>query len=580
MLLRLRKVIFIFYIIISLLFIIFVIPNLIKGITSPTIPVTSENIGLLNNAITISTIVLVILFGVITAIIQIISRDFSESFLKIVINDPIYISGIIVILILNIGFFALLRFGVNNYLLNSVYITACYIILVFLFFISLTWYYLSIPNILKRAQKKIRRYIKRKVPKAPRPIEGTVFQAEITKTTKIKNWIAVWILGIIELRKLVRIGVVDRDVPNEVIEDIKVKLLPIGSTLLTGIRKERREVVTACLYIFEMAIKDYMEARENYVGGIDNFNLFVLSQYEAALKIIIKSPNQKYTEDIAESASRIARFTLGLKTITVWGKSNEHVGIWAGFLRDITLKTIHLKHTAAPMVAVDEIGKIADLLISKGMYNTVVYDVAKNLSYIGEFLAEVDLIYPSQIVNNCIKGCMNLIRRCLILCSRGELLREIYIEHIAVSIENILRVAKNKNISPANYDIIVAPLVSPFWKSYISLSIPQLTGFILNLQFKNRESEISTLKQLRKVFKEFGWAARISHDRQTINASNWFNEAFAGAVFYILNCISSNIKYADKKLNLLQELLEEVVKSICDAMSFSFHQENFSNKIL
>jgi len=575
-----RSAILIFHIASSLLFVIFLVPNLIRGIATPTIPVTSETIGLLNNAITISTIVLVILFGVIAAIIQFVSKDFSEGFLKIVITDPIFISGFLIILTLNIGFFTLLRFGINQYLLNCIYITVCYIILIFLFLILLTLYYLSIPNILKRTQIKIIKYIKHRVPKAPRPIEGTIFQAEITKTTKILNWVATWILGSIELRKIFRTGVADRDVPEEIIEDIKEKLCPIGSTILIAIEKERREVVIACLNVFETAIKNYMETRKNYIGDIDQFNLFVLSQYEAALEIILKSPNQKYTEDIANSASRIAKFTLGLKTITVWGKSNAHVGIWAKFLRDITLKTFHLKHTAAPIVAVDEIGKIANFLISKGMYNTAIYDVTRNLRYIGELLTITDLMYPSLIINNCIKGFMNLIRTCLILCSKGEPLDEIYIRNIAESIQKILRVAKEKKISPRNYDTIVTPLVSPLWSGEISLNIPQLTGFILNSQFKNKEAEIFTLDKLREVFKEFGWAARISLDRKTMHAGYWFIQAFAGSVFYILKYISLYKKDTGRKQHSLQQLLEEVVRSISDAMSFAFRQESFSNELL
>jgi len=575
-----RSAIFVFYIASSLLFAVFLVPNLTRGIKTPTIPITSETIGLLNNAITISTIVLVILFGVIATIIQFVSKDFSEVFLKIVITDPIFISGFIIILILNIGFFTLLRFGLNQYLLNSIYITSCYIILIFLILIILTLYYLSIPNILKRSQIKIIKYIKHSVPKAPRPIEGAVFQAEITKTTRFLNWVANWILGSIELKKIFRIGMADREVPNEIIENIKEKLHPTGSTILIAIEKERREVVIACLNVFEIAMKNYMQARKNYIGDIDQFNMFILSQYEAALEIILKSPNQKYTEDIADSVSRIAKFTLDLKTITVWGKSNAHVGIWAKFLRDITLKTFHLKHTSAPMVAVDEIGKIASFLISKRMYNTAIYDVTRNLHYIGELLARSDLIYPSQIINNCIKEFMNLIKTCLILRSKGEPLNNIYIKNIAESIQKVLRVAKERNISSYNYDTVVAPLVSPLWLGKISLNIPQLTGFILNLQFKNKEAELSTLDQLQEVFKDFGWAARISHNRNTIHAGYWFTQAFAGAVFYILQYISLHEKNTGQKQRVLQELLEEVVRSITDAMSFAFRQKNFSNRDL
>lgn len=575
-----RSAILVFYIASSLLFVTFLVLNLIKGINTPTIPITSENIGLLNNAITISTIVLVILFGIIVAVIQYVSKDFSEVFLKIVITDSIFISGVLIILAINIGFFTLLRFGLNKYLFNSIYISACYIILIFLFLILLTLYYLSIPNILKRTLIGIIKHIKHSVPKAPQPIEGTVFQAKITKTMKFLNWVAYWIFGSIELRKIFRLGVADRDVPEEIIERIKETLRPIGSTILIAIEKERREVVIACLNVFESAIKTYMEARKNYIGGIDQFNMFVLSQYEAALKIILKSPNQKYTEDITDSAARIAKFTLDLKTITVWGKSNAHVGIWAKFMRDVILKTFHLMHTAAPMVAADEIGKIANFLILKGMYNTAIYDVTNNLNYVGELLARTNLLYPSQIISNCIKGFMNLIRTCLILCSKGKPLDDIYIKNIAESTSKLLSVAKEKNISPNNYDAIVAPLVSPFWIGTISLNIPQLTGFALNLQFKNRDAEISTLDQLQEVFKELGWTARISLDRKTIHAGYWFIQAFAGSVFYILNYISLNKKDVGEKLRSLQELLEEVVKSISDAMSFAFRQESFSNKEL
>ena len=575
-----RSAILVFYIASSLLFVIFLVFNLIKGINTPTIPITSENIGLLNNAITISTIVLVIFFGIIVAVIQFVSKDFSEVFLKIVITDSIFISGVLIILAINIGFFTLLRFGLNKYLLNSIYISACYIILIFLSLFLLTLYYLSIPNILTRTQIRIIKHIKRNVPKAPRPIEGTVFQAKITKTMKFLNWVAYWIFGSIELRKIFRLGVADRDVPEEIIESIKETLRPIGSTVLIAIEKERREVVIACLHVFESAIKTYMEERKNYIGGIDQFNMFVLSQYEAALEIILKSPNQKYTEDITDSAARIAKFTLDSKTITVWGKSNAHVGIWAKFMRDIILKTFHLMHTAAPMVAAGEIGKIANFLILKGMYDTAIYDVTKNLNYVGELLARTNSLYPSQIINNCITGFMNLIRTCLILSSKGKPLDDIYIKNITESISKVLRVAKEKNISPNNYDTIIAPLVSPFWIGTISLNIPQLTEFIFNLQFKNEEAEISTLDQLQEVFKELGWAARISLDREKMLAGYWFTQAFAGAVFYTLKYTSLNKKDAGQKQRSLQELLKEVVKSISDAMSFAFCQKNFSKKDL
>lgn len=574
-----RRAIFLVYISSNLLFLVIISQSVIKGLETPLRPLAGEYSALMNNAVALSTLTLAIFFAVIVAIVQNVSKEFSGAFLKIVITDSIFISGVLLILLLNFGFFSIMRFGSNEYLMSAAFMAACYILVTFTLLLWLTIYYLSIPNIIRRTTRKTGKIIKKKVPKAPSPINGKVLLAKITKKQKLQSWLARWIIGSVKLKQLFELGVAKREVDREVIEEIEEKLRPQGSALLIAIEKDRHEVVAACLDGFEDAVRIYIEARRNYIGGIDQFNMYVLSQLEGALKLALDSPNQRYTEEISHSAARIGKSTLILKTVTIWGESNDHVGIWTKFLKELALKTVHLKHTEAPMIAAAEIGQIAQILISQKKYNTAVYTVNRDLEFLGEVLTRTNEFFASNVSARCICGMMNQLYTFLFLCSKGEYQDHIYIKGIAGSINTILRNSKEIKSSPENFDAIAAPLVSTLWLGHLSPNIPQLTKRVLSLKYKNTKSEIETTRLFTAAFEILGWVARYTFQIKTTHAGGWVTQSFSESVFYILNYFFEKRNTERYQQEAINNLLTKIVTSTTDAISFAFSNKEINDEL-
>jgi len=574
-----RRSLLLAYIISNFVFLMLIAPKAFEGLKTPLIPLEDRYAGLMSNAINLSTVTLVIFFAIIVAIIQYVSKDFSGVFLKIVITDAIFISGVLLILLLNFSFLSILRFGSNEYLLSATFYAICYIIVIFILLLGLTIYYLSIPNIIQKTIGKTKRFIKNKVPKAPPPQNGTVLLARITRKQKIQSWIARWIVGSIKLKQLFELGVAKREVDRDVIDEIENKLRPIGSAILTAIEKDRDEVVSACLNGFETTVRTYIEARKNYIGEIDQFNLFVLSLYEAALKSAIKSPNQQYTEEITHSAARIGESTLVLKTITLWGESNGHVGIWTNFLKKMALNTFQLKHTEAPMIAAGEMGKIANILILKKLYNTAVYGVNKDLESLGVLLVRTNQFFAAIIAGRCISSIVNQLFTFLFLCSKGEYQNRIYIKSISESISTIVRNAKEVKSNPNNYDAIVEPLVSTLWPGHISPNIQQLTTQVLSLKYKDEKSEIEMIRLLTLVFENLGWVARHTYQIKTVHAGGWMAQSFSESVYHVLSHLFENRKVEQSKQDVIKNLLIKIVKSISNALNFAFGNEDINNEL-
>jgi hypothetical protein len=415
--------------------------------------------------------------------------------------------------------------------------------------------------------------------RAAPPLKGSLFLAEVTKKQKLQIWMARWISGSISLRQVMELGIAKREVDSTVIETIENKLRPIGSTLMTGIRLDREEVVTACLKGFESSIRTYVETRKYYIGGIDRFNLFILSQYEAAFKSIIQSPNPHYTEEIAHSAANIGVLFLDLKTITVWGESNDQIGGWTGFLKKLSINTYTLQHTAAPLVAAEHISNIAQRLIFSKLMNTAVYSVNKDLEQLGVYLASSNQNYASIVAGRCISGIMAELHTFLYLSSLGEPIDDLYIANIAESINNIVSSAVSIKSKPDNYDAIVAPLISIIWSANYAPNLTQLTARVIEFKFRDSKAEANTINLLVVAFKRLGWVARYSFQLKTIISGSYTAQSFSEVSYYILKYYATRGKLKRRDKEVIFELLKEVVTSITDGLSFAFKSKDIGNEL-
>ena len=565
-------IVFVFWIL-TLMFAWIIGTEVRQGVQAPVTPVTDQSAGLFNNALLLTTVVLTVILGVIVVVIQQVTSLFSEAFLKTVVGDRVFNGGIIIILAIGVGDLYLFRYGTNEHLTEAVFRATIYIILMFGILLWLTWYYLSMPNVIHTVAAKATKFIRRSVPKAPQPRRDTVFIAEDTRGMRIRDWWARWIKGSLTMSQAYRLPTFTaQDVPKEVVTEIEERLRPIGSALLTAIERDRREAVLACLQGFEVAAIGYAEIRKNYIGGTDPLYFFALSQYEAAYGIALKSSNQQYTADIVDSAAKLAYSTVDLKTMTAQGGSNRHIGVWTGFLKRAVFKTFLLEHTEAPMVAARHIGEIAQALLLRGTDITAAYHIAGEVRDVGKYLVATNLLYPTHIAQVCVTGLMNLVKTSLEMQAAsdwpGEYTTKICAEHI----RGILETALDDQMNP-EYDTLVAPLVGSLWSGELCPNFPMLTGHVLNLSFKEDRAEQSMLGDLHSAVKELGWAMRKTLAKKTTTAGHDFMQAFAEAVFHILEYIVKSKDADDRVQHLSRVLLEEVVESTSAAITATFTRE-------
>ncbi len=569
-----RAAILIAYLLISISFIIWMIPLLIKATKEPFIPLGIGYSELMSSTVSLSTITLAIFFAVIVAIIQNVSRDFSGAFLKTVITDSIFISSVLIILTLNIGFLTILRYGGNEPIVTAIYVSACYIIGTFFILSWLTYHYLNITNIIKTTIIRTTKFIRKNIPKASPPLEDTVLLAKITKLQKTHLWVAKWIYGAINVKRILELGVAKREVENDSIEKIEIKLRPIGSALISALDRDREDVFVECLTGFEASAITYIEARKNYIGGVDSFNIFLLSQYDSALKGVLSSPNQHYSEAIASSAGRIGTAFLDLKTITVWGSTNDHIGVWTGYLKKIGMYTYELEYTAAPLTAVDNISRIAQRLILKKIYDTAIYIANRDIEQLGIFLARSNKYYASVVAGRCISGIINEMYALLRLSSTGEALDDIYVRSIAESIEKIVSESIDIKSSRDNYDALISPLFSVLWAPLYSPNIATMIENTLNLSYKNTQAETHTILLLTAIVEKLGSIARYTYQRETTQAG-WFTaQSFSEIVYHVLNYYYEKGRVEERNKDASQELLKEAISGISNAMTFAIKNTN------
>ncbi len=450
-----------FYIITALLVILTIgfIADSIKNIhnlsLSPAKDIIKINIAIISG-------ILAIFFTLSAVVIQNILQKYSSNFLKVILNGVIFKVLLILLPISVIFNLLLLHFGSTENLEKFSLSLAIYIVISVTLAIIQLIDFLNISNIVSFISIKVFKHINKIFD------PGIINKKEKKKYLPFSLKIKIFLYKLISKKSLINLArslVNDISVAQKDIEILENDIRPIFSTCHKALADDDREVVLSCLDNLRNIVLSYLDKRKNYRGMEDNFLLFLNGQFEITLNIAIRSYNQQYLEDIIKRVDSIAIKCVELTDTQIRIGENGLVFTWIEFLKNSIWKTMYLKHTSAPPLAIESIYKVGIGLIEKDAFKTSIYSVGNSLEEIGTKTSRVPGPFHALLTQRCIYGLLKMSEGFLgKIINEGKIFSGREVKSLCEKIAIIMSNALNSKLDFLSYPTIHAPLVGSLWR--------------------------------------------------------------------------------------------------------------------
>jgi len=448
------KIICSFFYIITAIFVFFAIGSLLDGIKDMHNLNPVKDIIKIN--ITIISGILAIFFTLSAVVIQNILQKYSSNYLKVILNGVIFKVLLILLPISVIFNLLLLHFGSTENLEKFSLSLAIYIIISVTLAIVQLVDFLNISNIVTFISIKAFKHINKIFD------PGIINKKEKKKYLPFSSKIRIFLFKLISKKSLINLVgslVNDISVAQKDIEILENDIRPIFSTCHKALADDDREVVLSCLDNLRNIVLSYLDKRKNYRGMEDNFLLFLNSQFEITLNIAVRSYNQQYLEDIIKRVDSIALKCVELTDTQIRIGENGLIFIWIEFLKDSIWKTMYLKHTSAPPLAIESIYKVGIKLIEKDAFKTSIYSVGNSLEEIGTKTSRVPGPFHALLAQRCIYGLLKMSEDFLgKIIDEGKIFSGREVKSLCEMISIIMDNAFNSNLDFMSYSRIQAPL--------------------------------------------------------------------------------------------------------------------------
>jgi hypothetical protein len=448
------KTICFFFYILTAIFVFFAIGSLLDGIKdihnlNPVKDIIKINITIISG-------ILAIFFTLSAIVIQNILQKYSSNYLKVILSRVIFKILLVLLPISVIFNLLLLYYGSNKNLEKFSLFLAIYIVISVSFAIVQLIDFLSISNIVSFISTQAFNHINKisdpgiiKIEEKKKHLPFLLkIKALFYKLTSKKSFF-------ILMESLAN----NISVPQKNIEILGNDVRPIFSTCHKALNDDDREVVLSCLDNLKNIILSYLDKRKNYRGMEDNFLLFLNGQFEITLNIAVRSYNQQYLEDIIKRVDSIAIKCVELTDTQIRIGENGLVFTWIEFLKNSIWKTMYLKHTSAPPLAIESIYKVGIGLIEKDAFKTSIYSVGNSLEEIGTNTSRVPGPFHALLTQRCIYGLLKMSEDFLRkIIDEGKMFSGREVKGLCGMISTIMDNAFSSNLDFMSYSTIQAPL--------------------------------------------------------------------------------------------------------------------------
>ena len=549
-----------FFYLITLIFVFIAIGSLLDGIRDIQNLNPVQDIIKIN--ITIISGILAIFFTLSAIVIQNILQKYSSNYLRVILGRVIFKVLLLLLPISIIFNLLLLYYGSNKNLERFSLFLAIYIVISVAFAIVQLIYFLSISNIVSFISTQAFNHINK------------IFDPGIIKTEKIKRYlplllrIKVFLYKLISKKSfinLVRFLENDFNVSQKNIEILVNDVRPIFSTCYKALNDDDREVVLSCLDNLKNIILSYLDKRKNYRGKEDNFLLFLNGQFEITLNIALRSYNQQYLEDIIRRVNSIALKCVELTDTQIGFGENGLVFTWIEFLKDSIWKTMHLKHTSAPTLAITSIYQVGIRLVKKDAFNTSIYSVGDALEKIGTNISSIPSPFHAVLTQNCIYGLLMILKGFLEkIINEGKIFSGMEVKSLCNMIVNIMNNVLNSKLDFLSYSTIQAPLVGSLWRD------EKISSIIHDVLFnecndKNKEHIFESISYIVECLSEISRKAIVKNKGHLHEYSMCFSEIVYYLSIYLSN-FNDNIVTSDQLVLRIREKISSLMYKLLESI--------------
>ena len=551
-----------FFYLITLIFVFIAMGSLLDGIRGIQNLNPVQDIIKIN--ITIISGILAIFFTLSAIVIQNILQKYSSNYLRVILGRVIFKVLLLLLPISIIFNLLLLYYGSNKDLERFSLFLAIYIVISVAFAIVQLIYFLSISNIVSFISTRAFNHINKIFD------PGIIKLGETKKYLPLSLRIKVFLYKLISKKSFINlVGFLENDfsVPQKNIEILGNDVRPIFSTCHKALADDDREVVLSCLDNLRNIVLSYLDKRKNYKGMEDNFLLFLNGQFEITLNIAIRSYNQQYLEDIIKRVDSIAIKCVELTDTQIRIGENGLVFIWIEFLKNSIWKTMHLKHTSAPTLAIRSIYQVGIGLIKKNAFNTSIYSVGDTLEKIGTNISSIPSPFHAVLTQHCIYGLLKMLKGFLEkIINEGKIFSGMEVKSLCNMIVNIMNNVLNSKLDYLSYSTIQAPLVGSLWRD------EKISSIIHDVLFKecndkNKEHIFEGISYIVECLSEISRKAIVKNKGHLHEYSMCFSEV----VYYLsmyLSDFNGNIETSDQLVlrirekisSLMYKLLENIIE--------------------
>ncbi|UYN91609.1 MAG: hypothetical protein KIT70_09635 [Anaerolineales bacterium] len=451
------KILHLLFYILVIVFIVAEIKILNIGIKQPLSSTTSGANDLITTVLTLATAIASIFFAGASFVIQFIAGSYSHRFTKSFLANPVVTLSFALLIVITIGNFVFLWQGVNDYITQAILYSGIFVVLdLAIVTLLIGSRYSDLPSIIQETGAGVRRMIKRRVRS---PIYSFAESLQNPDKTKFANsfpfLLEYYILGKVKNSEHFP-GLV---IPEEISDSLKEETREFFSIAADSIRRDRREILKACLNQIELIVLEYYYARKKFSDPEDRFSIFLSEQMQALLELAVSNLNQQYTADLVEASARMGSYSLELTQTRINQSQNSISTIWTDLLAQQAIQTMGLMRSYAPTLAANQIGKLTASLVRQGAYVSAFHGSLEHLKLVGLASSSSRGLWPSVITSSVLQAHMAVLQAHIETFQTEQYNYEFACRNICSSIYDILMKFAQSQHNYSEYEAVCRPLV-------------------------------------------------------------------------------------------------------------------------
>lgn len=422
-------------------------------------------------------IILAIFFTLYVIPIQNIVGKYSQEFLKRVIVNRSYIISFILLTLSLFYNLAFALFGSSKSIAIASFILTFFATLILGYLVVITAKILDIRNLIKDFTEEIKKYLRIEIPFS---------QKENYRKFK----------SIPQIDNSLTLSMSKFEVPAEVIESLRERILPILGTVTQSIRNEQLEIFRAGIRAIAEITTEYIDQRIDYGTYNDSYLTFIVEQFIIMKDLAQESTNQKLLPEIILAAKSISLKCLEARPIRSDRGENSLIIGFTNLLKDICLSKELFKETSyAPSLVCSSLSDIGVAAINHEYPQEAQHSCISHLSRISQLMISLQRTFPDYVSNMANHGIMKIVNHSLITLDSMRIDRSYLLESALDDIDKIM----SKFIdTPADY-YRMSTVLSPFFGAMADNGIAQIFGRALSINYKNKRSHDFILKILEKL---------------------------------------------------------------------------------